>query len=43
MKWKLFCTITMGTYHIEADSLYSAKKQLAAQLGVPVSCIDDYR
>lgn len=43
MKWKLFCTVTMKTYYVEADTVRNAKKKLALQLNVPVSCIDDYR
>ena len=43
MKYKLFCTVTMETYFIEAESEYQAKKKLALQLGVPISCIDVYR
>lgn len=43
MKYKLFCTVTMETYFVEADSEYQAKKKLALQLEVPISCIDVYR
>lgn len=43
MKYKLFCTVTMQSYFIEANSEYQAKKILALQLGVPISCIDVYR
>lgn len=43
MKYKLFCTVTMETYFVEADSEYQAKNKLALQLGVPISCIDVYR
>lgn len=43
MKWKLFCTITMETYYIEADTVCNAKKKLALRLNVPINCIDDYR
>lgn len=43
MKWKLFCTVTMKSYEVEASSEYEARKQLANQLNVPLSCIDVYR
>lgn len=43
MKWKLFCTVTMKSYEVEADSEYEARKKLANQLKVPLSCIDVYR
>lgn len=43
LHWKLFCTVTMETYYIYAETLYLAKKKLAQQLNVPLSCIDDYR
>ncbi len=43
LKWKLFCTITMETYYEEAESEYQARKQLAARLNVPLSCIDVFR
>ena len=43
MKWKLFCTITMQNYVIEASSEYEAKKILATRLNVPLYCIDVYR
>ncbi|MDU7030133.1 hypothetical protein [Robinsoniella peoriensis] len=43
MEWKLFCTVTMETYFIEANTLWEAKKNLAAQLNLPLECIDDYR
>ena len=40
MRYKLFCTVTMKTYFIEANSEYEAKKDLASQLNVPIHCID---
>lgn len=43
MKWKLFCTVTMNSYEVEAISEYEARKKLAVQLNVPLSCIDVYR
>ena len=43
MKWKLFCTVTMKSYEIEATSEYEARKKLASQLNVPLSCIDVFR
>ncbi len=43
MKWKLFCTVTMKSYEVEADSEYEARKKLANQLSIPLSCIDVYR
>lgn len=43
MKWKLFCTVTMKSYEIEANSEYEAKRKLARQLNVPLSCIDVFR
>lgn len=43
MKYKLFCTVTMKAYFVEAESEYQTKKKLALQLGVPISCIDVYR
>lgn len=29
MKWKLFCTVTMKTYEMEANSEYDAKKEIS--------------
>ena len=43
MTWKLFCTVTMKSYEVDADSEYEARKRLANQLNVPLSCIDVYR
>ena len=43
MKWKLFCTVTIKSYEMEANSEYEAQKQLANLLNVPLSCIDVYR
>ena len=40
MRFKLFCTITMETYWIEADTEYEAKQKLARQLGYPISTIE---
>ena len=33
----------MKAYFVEAECEYRAKKKLALQLGVPISCIDVYR
>lgn len=41
-RYKLFCTIDMQTHYVEADSLLEAKKKLAKELNVPLSCIDVY-
>lgn len=30
MKWKLFCTVTMKSYEVEANSEYEAKRKLAS-------------
>lgn len=43
MKWKLFCTVTMRSYEIEANSEYEAREKLASELNVPLSCIDVFR
>lgn len=43
MVWLLFCTITHQRYHVEANSEYEARKKLAAELNVPLSCIDVFR
>lgn len=43
MKWKLFCSVTMQSYEVEASSEYEARKKLANQLNVPLSCIDVFR
>lgn len=43
MKYKLFCTVTMKSYEMEANSEYEARKQLSAQLNVPISCVDVFR
>lgn len=43
MKYKLFCTVTMETYYIEASSEWEAKQVLAERLGYPISTIDAYR
>lgn len=40
MIWKLFCTVTMKSYEVEAGSENEAKKKLASELNVPISCID---
>ena len=48
MKFKLFCTITMKSYEVEAESKFNARNKLARELNVPLSCIlvlmylDDY-
>ena len=39
MIYKLYCTVTMKSYVIEAECEYIAKMILASQLGVPISCI----
>lgn len=43
LKFKLFCTITMEIYYVEAENEYQARKQLASRMGVPISCIDVFR
>ena len=43
MKYMLFCTVTMNRYEVFADSEYEARKKLASQLSVPMSCIDVFR
>lgn len=43
IKYKLFCTVTMKTYYVEADSEYEARKILALCLGYPIDCIDVFR
>ena len=40
MKWKLFCTVTMKSYEVEAESEFNAREKLASELNVPLSCID---
>ena len=42
-KWKLFCTVTMETYYEYADTEYEARRMLATNLCVPISCIDVYK
>lgn len=42
LKWKLFCTVTMETYFIEAESSLEAKKKLAMDLNVPLDCVDAF-
>lgn len=42
-KYKLFCTVTMKTYYVEATTEYEAIKILASSLGYPMSCIDVFR
>lgn len=29
MKWKLFCTVTMKSYEVEAENEFNARKKLA--------------
>lgn len=41
--FKLFCTITMETYYINADTELDARRKLARQLGYPISTIDVFR
>lgn len=43
MKWKLFCTVTMKSYEVEAEDEFNARKKLASKLSVPLSCIDVFR
>lgn len=43
IKWKLFCTVTMKSYEVEAESEFNARKKLASELSVPLSCIDVFR
>lgn len=43
LKWKLFCSVTMKSYEVEADNEYEARKKLACELGMPLSCIDVFR
>lgn len=43
MKWKLFCTVTMKSYEVEAEDEFNARKKLSGELGVPLSCIDVFR
>ncbi len=43
MKWKLFCSVTMQSYEVEADNEHNARKKLAKELNVPLSCIDVFR
>lgn len=42
-KYDLFCTVTMKSYKIHADSEYEAKKELSKILNIPLSCIDVYK
>lgn len=42
LKWKLFCTVTMDTYFIEAESSLEARMKLAIDLNVPLDCVDTY-
>lgn len=42
MLWKLFCTVTMKTYYVKAESSLKARKKLAMELNVPLDCIDIY-
>lgn len=41
--YKLFCTVTMKSYTVEASSELEARKKLASELSVPLSCIDVFR
>ena len=43
MKYKLFCTVTMKSYDVEATSEFDARKKLANELNCPLSCIDVFR
>lgn len=42
-KFKLFCTVTMETYYVEADTELEAKRKLSRQLGYPINTIDVFR
>lgn len=42
-RYKLFCTVTMETYYVEASSEREAKQILARQLGYSISTIDVWR
>lgn len=42
-KFKLFCTITMETYYVDADTELEARQKLARRLGCPISTIDVFR
>ena len=41
--YKLFCTVTMQSYLVKADSEHEAKQILAMQLCYPISTIDVFR
>lgn len=43
MIWLLFCIVTHQRYRVEANSEYEARKKLASELNVPLSCIDVFR
>lgn len=43
MKYKLFCTVTMKSYTVEALSELEARKKLARELHYPLTCIDVFR
>lgn len=42
-RFKLFCTVTMKAYFVEADTELDARRKLAKQLGYPISTIDVFR
>lgn len=42
-RYKLFCTVTMETYYVEASSEREAKQILARQLGYSISTIDVWK
>ena len=39
-EYKLFCTVDMNTYYVCAETSYDARRKLAMDLMVPLSCID---
>lgn len=41
--YKLFCTVTMKSYMVEASSELEARKKLARELNYPLTCIDVFR
>ena len=41
--YKLFCTVTMETYYIKANSEREAKQILSRELGYSIDTIDVFR
>ena len=41
--YKLFCTVTMETYYIKANSEREAKQILSRKIGYPINTIDVFR